>query len=99
MLEVHWIKTIVQHLKNDYIKDYEQEIQLCNIGLSTAHKNAISQQLEKIIFVNQIINSKDYPISSVWTTIYAATLSIFNFGAAIATIIQVFPFTMLLNVL
>jgi len=90
LLEHKWIKDIVEKLKVCYIEDLSSEKNLS--GKSPSIKLSPSfQRLVQTLCVTQILNSKDYPLKSAWTTAYAMLLSIFNFAAAAATIIQQFP--------
>lgn len=82
LFERFWIKIIVKKQKKAYISDLEREYQI----LSMADRSALPS-LVKSISVRQILDAKDYPIVSLWSTGYAAVLSIFNLLAAIVTIV------------
>lgn len=90
VLEYCWIKQIVEHLKASYIEDLEAESKLTR--KSSAHVlSPATERLAQTLCAMQIMNSRDYPLKSAWATCYAAVLSVFNFGAAAATIMQVTP--------
>lgn len=84
ILEFIWIKNIVYSLKMSFINDLSIEQQLSN---NSKLVNSI-KQLTRTISTIQIINSKDYPISSTWSTCYSFILTFFNFIASIATVLQ-----------
>lgn len=87
LLEYVWIKKIVEKLKESYIKDLAQENNLSSKRNATK-EFLIYQELIQTICATQIVNSKDYPVTSSWTTCYAAALSFFNFIAAVVTVLQ-----------
>lgn len=89
ILEYRWIKSIVEKLKKDYIEDLIVEDKMLERGISPVSLSL--QKLIQTICVKQILDSKDYPLSSVWTTGYAAIMSIFNFLASAVTILQGVP--------
>lgn len=82
LFERFWIKKIVEKQKKAYISDLKREYKI----LSTADRSALPN-LVKSIRVRQILDSKDYPIVSLWSTGYAALLSALNLLAAIVTIV------------
>lgn len=90
VLEYQWIKKIVEQLKACYIKDLTTEKRLKEKG-STYILTPSFERLVQTLCATQILNSKDYPLKSVWTTVYALFLSAFNFIAMIASILQGFP--------
>ncbi|MCR4719075.1 MAG: hypothetical protein K5768_05535 [Firmicutes bacterium] len=87
VLEIIWIKKIVNCLKLSLINDLYTEQHLFNMadkyGLISSLKN-----LTATISSVQIMNSKDYPISSGWGMCYSLILTVFNLIASIATILQ-----------
>lgn len=80
-LEWVWIKKIVEKQKKAYVSDLKKEFKI----LSAADSSALPG-LVKSIRVRQILDSKDYPVRSLWSTGYAAVLSAANLFAAIVTI-------------
>lgn len=98
LLEYGWIKEIVGHLKDRYILDLALENQISSKTNLKMRQPLPYHQLIHTICATQILNSKDYPITSTLTTCYAAILSFFNFLAAIMTVLQGLPLTNLLNV-
>lgn len=89
LLEHKWIKAIVEQLKKCYIKDLVSEKALIDKGNSINLAPSF-QQLVQTLCATQILNSKDYPLQSAWTAVYALLLSIFNFAAAVGTVFQQF---------
>lgn len=90
ILEYCWIKRIVGHLKASYIEDLETESIISRKNATIVLAPAI-ERFTKTLCALQIINSRDYPLKSIWATCYAAVLSVFNLSAALATISQVVP--------
>lgn len=90
VLEYRWIKTLIEQLKICYIKDLaaENDIKAKNGMMSSPF---MMQWLVQTLCATQILNSKDYPFKSAWETSYATLLSVFNFVAAAATIMQYLP--------
>ena len=88
VLEYRWIKKIVEQLKSSYIEDLEEESNLNRAAVSYA---PAAERLAQTLCAIQIMNSSDYPLKSVWTACYAAVLSIFNFSASMATVMQAVP--------
>lgn len=87
VLEFVWIKNIVKSLKSSFVNDLSMEHQLLQSSNKYKITNSI-RQLTGTISAIQIINSKDYPISSIWGTCYSFVLTFFNLMASIATILQ-----------
>lgn len=81
LCEHKWIKQIVQHLKDSYIRDMENEQTILRKSSSPQWASAVVS-----ISARQIIESKDYPCSSLWGEGYAITMTIVNFIAAITTL-------------
>lgn len=81
LLERNWIKRIVEKQKMAYISNLQKEYKI----LSTADNSALPY-LVKSICVRQILDSKDYPVLSPWSSGYAAVLSAANLFASIVTI-------------
>lgn len=80
-LEHKWIKQIIQHLKESYIYDLEREQKLL--------KKAQPDQLVSVVVsisIRQILDSKDYPLRSVWGVGYAMAMTLINFVTTITTI-------------
>ena len=80
-LEHKWIKQIIQQLKESYIYDLQREQKLL--------KESQPEQLISVIVsisARQILDSKDYPLRSVWGVGYAMAITIINFVATITTI-------------
>lgn len=90
VLEYHWIKMIIEQLKVCYIMDLVKEKNIKEKN-ETMRLSPAVQRLVQTLCATQILNSKDYPFKSVWENGYAALLSVFNFAAAITTIIQCLP--------
>lgn len=90
ILEYRWIKQIVGHLKSSYIEDLVSESKI-NRKTSAVILSPPAERFVQTLCAMQIMNSMDYPIKSIWANCYAALVSIFNFGAAAATIIQTVP--------
>lgn len=90
VLEYRWIKQIVGHLKSSCIEDLISESKI-NRKATVAVLSPAAERFVQTLCAMQIMNSMDYPIKSTWATCYAALLSIFNFGAAAATILQTVP--------
>ncbi len=81
VLEHKWIKRIVHNLKRSYIHDLERE----NMLLKRSH----SEQLTSIIVsisARQILDSKEYPLRSLWSNGYAVVMTFINFVATATTI-------------
>lgn len=87
VLEYKWIKKIVENLKTNYIKDLTLENKL-DAKNEFNPTSPSFKRLVKMLCATQIINSKDYPIKSAWTTCYAAILAILNLAATLLTIAQ-----------
>ena len=87
VLEFIWIKNIVKSLKSSFIVDLSMEHQLLQSSNKYKITNSIKQLIGTISAI-QIINSNDYPISSIWGTCYSFILTFFNLIASIATILQ-----------
>lgn len=81
VLEYKWIKRIIQHLKESYIYDLERERKLLK-------KSQPEQLIVAIISISarQILDSKDYPLRSIWGIGYAIAMTFINFMATITTI-------------
>lgn len=77
ILEYMWIKRIVEHLKSSYIEDLEAESRL-SLKASTHVLSPSTERLAQALYAMQIMNSRDYPLKSAWTSCYATVLSIFN---------------------
>lgn len=90
VLEYQWIKMLIEQLKICYIKDLATESNIKAKSEAMFPTPAI-QRFVQTLCATQILNSKDYPLRSIWETSYAAFLSILNFAAAVATIIQCIP--------
>ena len=90
ILEYQWIKMLIEQLKICYIKDLVTENAIKAKGGMKSSPPAI-QRLVQTLCATQILNSKDYPLRSIWETSYAALLSALNFAAAVTTIIQCIP--------
>lgn len=90
VLEYHWIKMIIEQLKVCYIMDLVKENNIKEKS-ETMRLSPAVQRLVQTLCATQILNSKDYPLESVWEIGYAALLSVFNFAAAVTTIIQCLP--------
>lgn len=86
ILQHYWIKEIVRKIKKQYIEDLKFEIKIENQRNSSMF--VMQKKLFEIIYVTQIFNSKDYPVSSIFNTGYNFCISIFNFVATIVTILQ-----------
>lgn len=81
IMEYQWIKQIVTQLKESYVIDLENE---CNL-MSKTNPTPLTY-LVKSICARQVLNSKEYPLPSMWTASYAAILSVVNFVASVTTI-------------
>ncbi len=80
-LEYKWIKQIIQILKESYIYDLEQEQLMLR-------KVQSEQLISMVVSINvrQILDSKDYPLHSVWSTGYAMLISAINFLTTATTV-------------
>lgn len=88
LLEYKWIKVIVNQLKKSYINDLSRESQ---IVFKAGTLNASYQKLIETLYATQILNSKDYPVNSIWNTSYTVCVSVFNLFAAVITVLQAIP--------
>lgn len=90
VLEYQWIKLLVNQLKACYINDltYEKELK---IKANTSQFPPTFQRLAQTFYAMQILNSKDYPLNSAWTSAYAILLSLFNLITTTITIVQGIP--------
>lgn len=79
--EHKWIKKIIQHLKKSYIYDLEREKKLLR-------KSQPEQLVSVIVSISarQILDSKDYPLRSVWGIVYAMAITFINFVTTITSI-------------
>lgn len=81
VLERKWIKRIIQHLKESYIYDLEQEQKLL--------KKTYPEKLTSIVVsisARQILDSKDYPFHSLWGSGYAVAMTLINLATTVTTI-------------
>lgn len=90
ILEHYWIKQIVQQIKLSYLEDMEAENKLKG-SRETVIFSPATERLAKTLCAIQIINSSEYPLKSRGAACFATVMSVFNFGASAATIIQVVP--------
>lgn len=90
ILEYHWIKMMIEQLKTCYIKDLVIENDI-KAKEGTMSSSPAIQRLVQTLCATQILNSKDYPLRSIWATSYATLLSVLNVAAAVATIIEFIP--------
>ncbi len=81
ILEHRWIKQIVRHLKESYIYDLEQEEKL----LKRSHSEQFTSMVVSIS-ARQILDSRDYPLRSLWGSGYAVAMTIINFMTTATTI-------------
>lgn len=81
LLEHKWIKQIVRNLKESFISDLERE-------QTFLEKSLFSQLASAVVSISarQIMDSKDYPCSSVWSGGYAIAMAILNFVTAVSTL-------------
>ena len=88
IIEHIMIKRIVANLKRSYIKDLKLETYIIenNDTIDLDNKNIFNYLSS--IYASQIILSKDYPVQSTLTSVYAFLLSIFNFMASLISIGQ-----------
>lgn len=92
VLQHYWIKKIVEKLKKQYVNDLALETEIEN--KQDFATNAMQVKLFEIMYVSQIMNSKDYPVRSIFNTGYNLCVSLFNFVATIITVLQgtaIFP--------
>lgn len=81
VLEYQWIKRIVMQLKESFVIDLKKEYDLyCKTDAS------VLTRFVQSICARQILDSKEYPLPSIWTASYATILSIVNLMASITTI-------------
>lgn len=80
-LEYKWIKKVIQDLKESYIYDLEQE-------RLVLRKTQSGQLVSMVVSINvrQILDSKDYPLHSVWGAGYAVAMTFINFLTTATTI-------------
>lgn len=81
IFEHKWIKQIVRHLKESYISDLENEQTILGKSSSPQLASAVVS-----ISARQIMDSKDYPCSSMWGGGYAIAMTILNFVTAVSTL-------------
>ena len=80
-LEHKWIKQIIQHLKESYIHDLEQEQHL----LKRAHPEQLVSVIVSIS-ARQILESKEYPLRSALGAGYAIAMTFINFLTTVTTV-------------
>lgn len=82
ILEYIWIKRIVEKVKKTYISDLKAEVELLK-------KQKVSMKYEVFlenIYAFKIKESRNYPITSIWSVGYSVVLSLFNLLTAIVTV-------------
>lgn len=91
ILEHCWIKRIVKKVKDTYISDLKKETNY----LKKACKNIGTINVQVLFLENiyafRIMESRDYPITSIWNVGYGVLLAIINFLATLITILQGIP--------
>lgn len=91
VLEYLWIKKIVEKIKNKYLFDIQKETKQ---NVNNFNKDKISKLqifLLENIYALRIMESRNYPIVSIWNVGYSVCLTIFNFMATILTIVHELP--------
>lgn len=91
LLEHKWIKTVVKKLKDAYISDLKKETDLLYKNSTKRKFVGVQAFFLENIYALKIMESRDYPISSLWNTGYCICLAVFNFLAAITTVLQGVP--------
>ena len=91
ILEYLWIKKIVEKIKEKYLFDIQNETKQNVANLNKDKISRIQIFLLENIYALRIMESRDYPIVSIWNVGYSFCLAIFNFIATILTIVHELP--------
>ncbi len=91
ILEHYWIKKIVKKTKDTYISDLKKESNYLKKTCKDAKIGNTQSFLLENIYAFRIMESRDYPIISIWNMGYNVLLAIFNFLATVITVFQGIP--------
>lgn len=91
ILNYIWIKKIVEKIKHAYISDLETEADYLKKSSKKEKKYQLQTTFFENIYALKIKESRNYPITSGWSTGYSVILSLFNFLTTIIAIIKEFP--------
>lgn len=80
------IKEIVHTLKKTYVKTLQSDIKLKNKNETSVERS--QRRFFETLYISQIMNSKDYPIKSLFNSVYSIALALLNIATSIITIIQ-----------
>lgn len=91
ILEHFWIKKIVRKIKDIYISDLKKETSYLKKAYRRVEVTSIQAFFLENIYAFKIMESRDYPITSIWNVGYSILLAMFNFLATVITILQGIP--------